>query len=730
MEQRSIAPNPASSAPVSKPLRPALFARYAALEDLRHDYPLVLVDRGEDRPLVRPLSRIIDDTLKKVAPPDLTGEPLRQQVLRLEGKIRRRVFKGEEGRLADLWRETASELISEEGQAPFGAIDDNLEKARKALPLDGMVIGCDGDTPVKVMRHAWDAKQADKARRFRKVVDGLILKLTDVLKSDHMKSDEAHDAGALESAMGATAGGAIDFGALSEILDRARPEDRLPGDRRERITEALRVLKEQPFFAPGRASDTWPGRRDPYSYSFDTCSAALEAYRDRLPDVLAFTKALTVAELEVENKYRPEMHDPIFERFDESDLSAAQIGMLPSALVCLRDGETESAEIARSYEALACGLPITVMIQVDDLLGPTSPEPPANSFGAGTARLAAMAMGLNNAFVLQASSAHLHRMNKALNRGMQYEGPALFSIYSGASPNVPSVAPYILAASASEARAFPSFTYDPSAGGDLASRFDLTCNPQVEADWPVHVLRFEDEIGQRAEEEMAFTFVDFAICDVRYGRFCHAVERSARTEEMQPAADWLRTPADADSTLLPFVSAIDEDDRLFRVVVDGKLVQAARGCIDAWKRLQEMAGINNSHAIRALAEDRLAREDAAFAADHVEATAVAAEPAPGEAPASEPEEAGEVAGDPAVEGLPWIETTRCTTCNECVQTNSALFAYDDNKQAYIVDPDGGTFRQIVEAAESCQVSVIHPGKPRNPEEPDLAELIERAAAFN
>jgi hypothetical protein len=59
-----------------------------------------------------------------------------------------------------------------------------------------------------------------------------------------------------------------------------------------------------------------------------------------------------------------------------------------------------------------------------------------------------------------------------------------------------------------------------------------------------------------------------------------------------------------------------------------------------------------------------------------------------------------------------------------------MFVYDENKQAYIADPDAGTYRQMVEAAESCQVSIIHPGKPRNPQEPNLDELIERAESFN
>jgi ferredoxin len=78
---------------------------------------------------------------------------------------------------------------------------------------------------------------------------------------------------------------------------------------------------------------------------------------------------------------------------------------------------------------------------------------------------------------------------------------------------------------------------------------------------------------------------------------------------------------------------------------------------------------------------------------------------------------------------PYIEIGRCTTCNECTEINNRMFAYDDNMQAYIADPDAGSFRQLVEAAETCQVSIIHPGKPRNPDEPNLEELIERAAPF-
>jgi hypothetical protein len=58
-----------------------------------------------------------------------------------------------------------------------------------------------------------------------------------------------------------------------------------------------------------------------------------------------------------------------------------------------------------------------------------------------------------------------------------------------------------------------------------------------------------------------------------------------------------------------------------------------------------------------------------------------------------------------------------------------MFAYNTDKQAYIADVNAGTYAQLVEAAENCQVSIIHPGKPRNASEPGLEELIKRAEPF-
>jgi len=78
----------------------------------------------------------------------------------------------------------------------------------------------------------------------------------------------------------------------------------------------------------------------------------------------------------------------------------------------------------------------------------------------------------------------------------------------------------------------------------------------------------------------------------------------------------------------------------------------------------------------------------------------------------------------------YIDSARCTSCNECTNLNNRMFAYNGDKQAYVKDPKAGTFQQLVVAAERCPVSIIHPGSPLNPKEKDLPKWVKRAEKFN
>ena len=204
---------------------------------------------------------------------------------------------------------------------------------------------------------------------------------------------------------------------------------------------------------------------------------------------------------------------------------------------------------------------------------------------------------------------------------------------------------------------------------------------------------------------------------------------------MVPVSECLAHAPNGLPEKLPSLLMVDRDNVLQKVIVDSALVREARRCAEMWRSLQELGGIHNSHALRLLAKERAAwqeqleRETEALP----EATAAGESDADcgadgtGGSVGAAPQQAEAEAERPPDE--PYIETPRCNSCNECIQINNKMFGYNKDKQASIIDPAAGTYRQLVEAAESCQVSIIHPGKPRNPNEAGIEELMARAEAF-
>ena len=247
-------------------------------------------------------------------------------------------------------------------------------------------------------------------------------------------------------------------------------------------------------------------------------------------------------------------------------------------------------------------------------------------------------------------------------------------------------------------------------------------------------LDYEDAETQQVSETVAFTLVDFAACDPRCAKYFAKVPRAKWTADLVPVSEFLTRERKDLTEKVPCLLMVDRDNRLQKVIVNDNLVREARRCVDAWRSLQELGGIHNSHAARLVEQERkIWVEKAQAAAAVVSQQTSAAVAAPTAAPAAPaPAVAAPAAAEVAPERSPdeaYIETARCTTCNECTQINDKMFGYDANKQASIINPDAGTYRQLVEAAENCQISIIHPGKPRNPNEPGLDELMKRAELF-
>jgi hypothetical protein len=499
------------------------------------------------------------------------------------------------------------------------------------------------------------------------------------------------------------------------------------------VQQALAALKSHQS-----AAKTGGGSPDLKSYAFTSCRDALAAFRNRLPEIIDLVKAIAIAELEIEGGYVQATHDPFFAEFDESTVGAKDLALFPDYLVCLRSENLALPENGGLMEILASEAPIKVVVQIGDILEEPSLRTAHLGFTTPAAQLGRMAMGPGTVYVLQSASSHLHQMRSKIMAGLRYAGPALFNVFAGSPRGAAVLPPYLLAAAAMQSRAFPAFCYDPAAGPDWAARFALDGNPQLEADWPVHEFGYEDEARQSVSGRLAFTFVDFAACDPRYAKHFAIIPREEWNGSLVPVDHGLAGEADPASGKVPYLEMVDHDCVLRRVLVDEKLIAAAQRCREMWHSLQELGGIRSPRAEQLLARKRKAWEEqksreiealkretkpgaVAPVAPAPAAAAVAPAAAPAAAEAAEPEKASDE---------PYIETPRCTTCNECTNLNNRMFAYDANKQAYIADINAGTFRELVEAAESCQVSIIHPGKPRNPNEPGLADLLKRAEAFH
>ncbi len=714
--------------------RPALLAPYARLSELRYDYPVVLLDAADSPAFVDSLTGVINRLLREIASEGNAGTLLRQQVLRLERRMRA-MIPGRSGiALTELWEEAARSLLGECGEREAEVLANSLATARFALRIDGPVLDCDDALPARLLRHAWEKVEARRTRPTRERIEALITRLREMIKVDDLKGRASRSPERLRQTFGRRYREAFDFELMAEVLEGATPHNPLPQARRERISDALGVLEAQRFFVP------FDGPRDRryHDFAFDRLSTALRAWHERLQDIAEVVRAIEIAELELDNAFREDRHPAYFERFGAQALTPEDLAMFPAYLVCVHQSECSSRDTARLMEIVAGELPIKALVQVSDALGSASGVDD-NPYPGSAMQQLPQTFVAGNAYVLQAAASDLYQRSGDVLRGLEYEGPGIFSVFVPGGGATNALPPYLAAAAAMEARVFPGYTYDPAAGAGLAERFRIDGNPDVADDWPLRELRYEDEALQAVTEDYRFTLADFAVTEPQYAEHFEPVDRSAWNDDMLPLAEYLDVIGGRNFEKVPYVTVVDADDRLRRLIVDDHLVRIARRCRDRWHTLQELGGVHNSwaEAARAAARSESAGVDQAAPAPASSdspadvtvpaGTAMAADAVP-TVGAEEEDPTPAEAAEPADE--PWIETPRCTTCDECTTRNPRMFAYDDNKQAYIRDPDAGTFRELVEAAETCQVAIIHPGRPRNPDEPGLEGLIERAAPFN
>jgi pyruvate-ferredoxin/flavodoxin oxidoreductase len=345
-----------------------------------------------------------------------------------------------------------------------------------------------------------------------------------------------------------------------------------------------------------------------------------------------------------------------------------------------------------------------------------------------------IAMAHRNTYVLQGTLANTSHMIEGFIDGLMAKRPALFNLYTTCQPEhgVGDDLGAHQAKLAVESRAYPIFKYNPEAGVTPEEAFDLDGNPAMHDLWPKYTLKYLEN-GRERSMEVAMTFADFAITEGRFRKHFRKVPRDAWNDNMVELAEFLEMDESERDGKYPFIWATDRKQRLNRVLVASKIVESCEERRDFWIMLKAIAGVKPEEKKEENVEERVRQEVVGKIAQGlmqlaggngqgIESLVMAEAPAQEEAPGGEVEAADILA--------PWLETEECTSCDECIKINPNIFAYNEAGKAYIADPNGGPYEDIVKAAEKCTAQVIHPGLPADRSGKDIDKWIKRAEKYN
>lgn len=463
-------------------------------------------------------------------------------------------------------------------------------------------------------------------------------------------------------------------------------------------------------------------------------------------------RAIRKAELMLNDAYKPSEHDSFFTYFNWGQFTDEEWLLCPPVVALGGDGAMYDIGFQNLSRMMASGKPIKVIVVDTQVYSNTGGQACTSGFVGQISDMAQygkvwqgkpeirkeiglIAMAHRSTFVLQGTLANTSQMIEGFIDGLMTRRPALFNLYTTCQPEhgVGDDLGTHQAKLAVESRAYPIFTYNPDKGVKVEEAFDLSGNPDMDKIWPSYQLKYLEN-GREKSMELPMTFADFALTEARFRKHFRKVPRDAWNENMVPLAEFLEMDASDREDKFPFIWAVDRKQTLSRVLVAKRIVESCEERRDFWILLRGIAGyqpekpepVDMEQKIRAEVVGKIAQGlmklaggngggiiDLAMGAPAAATTAAApAAPSNGEYMA------------------PWLETENCTSCDECTKLNPKIFAYNKDKKAYILNPDGGPYSDLVKAAEKCTAQVIHPGLPKDKTEKDIDKWVKRGEKFN
>ncbi|MBC8523092.1 ferredoxin [PVC group bacterium] len=735
--------DPSTESAVNAELLPALMHSLRKPELIRTDYPLVLLQDGKAVPLFSYFKELVNQI----------GETkiLTDNLVRVEKQVRDTLVTAGD----------AAAVIGDAGALVADALNLNDEADKvfrekgaelvKAIPAGTTLVPCNQVAGPTVALHIIEAKTKSNTLRS----DAVSVRDALLSMNSKEKSVEAPglDQSKLQAILNKTLSGSVS-------LDDARVA---------RIDSAIETINywlenedDTPLYIVKSEDVTdliEPHGSVVVKAGGDLCKVACDTFEDIAKRYAPLFGALRTARLELANAFESPRHNHLLDTFTRHNFSETELSLLPTVVGVgtVTDGMSNLESLSAILRSTR---PVTLLLIGDDLA----------SLDHERIELAYLAVAHRKTFASQVSIAHPSHMIDSFVAGMSSTRPTLHTI---ASEVTHPLGAWLEGNAAIESRACPLLRYDPSKGRSWAERFDLLDNPQPEHDWPI----CHGTVGE-LDLTLSFTFAHCALLNPDMHKYFSLLPDGLDSNDLMPIEEWLHLSTEESIHAIPYLWAADIDGAIHRVVVARAVTDVCKERLDYWNTLRELAGIENEHVRLALENERVSfssqldtlqetlttEHTAEIESIRTTASQVAMQqlaqvllsggavmpmasvptmqaappPAvpstngaiPSDTASAEPADAA--AEEPESEDLgePWIDSPICTTCNDCMSINAQVFAYNDDKQAYIKDATAGTFDEIVRAAEICPARCIHPGSPLSASETGLPELIQRAAEFN
>ncbi len=478
----------------------------------------------------------------------------------------------------------------------------------------------------------------------------------------------------------------------------------------------------------------------------DSASMAMGVFEGHMAKMAGGFTLIRKVELELKEGFRPERHQDALTYFTWRDFSDDEFSLCPPVVAIGGDGAMYDIGFQNLSRALMSGKPIKILVLDTQVYSNTGGQACTSGFHGQVSDMAQfgkaikgkqeirkeiglIAMAHRTAYVLQSTIAHSNHMIEGFIHGLNTKRPALFNIYTSCQPEhgIGDDVGALQAKLAVQSRAYPLFSYDPDKGPRPEEGLDLEGNPEMGEDWPQFELSFREH-GREKKMSIAMTFADFAVTEGRFRKHFRFAPRDTWTEAMVPLHVFL---VDDDRTgKFPFIWAVDPNGNLQRVLVSLVMVTACEERRDFWTMLRAIAKEGEPEDSTENVVDRVRRDTFKQLTDGLWRLLDGDNPAPAASPSEQSANSAEPADSSEDYLAPWLETAECTSCDECININPQIFAYNEAGKAYIINPKGGPYKDIVKAAEKCTAQVIHPGLPVDGHKPEIKALIARASKYN